>query len=79
MNEDLLKLANIWSIIKSLQGVETATRRCSIKSVFQNCTKFTGKSICRSLSFNKVVGMSAATLLKGASVTGVVLWILYNF
>ena len=79
MNEDLLKLANIWSIIKSLQGAETATRRCSIKSVFKNCAKFTGKSICRSLSFNKVAGMSAATLLKGASVTGVVLWILYNF
>ena len=33
MNEDLLKLANIWSITKSLQGAEVTTQRCSIKNV----------------------------------------------
>ena len=32
MNEDLLRLANIWNITKSLQGAEAATQRCSKKS-----------------------------------------------
>ena len=63
MNEDLLKLANVWSITKSLQGAEATTQRCSIKNVFRNCTKFTEKSIWRNLSFNKIAGMSTATLL----------------
>ena len=46
------------------KGAEAATRRCSLKSVFKSCAKFPGKSICRSLSFNKVAGMSTATLFK---------------
>ena len=64
--KDLQKLANI-------QGAEEATRRYTIKSVFKNCTKFTGKSICWSLSFNKVARMSTATLLKRDPVAGVFL------
>ena len=64
MKKDLLKLAKIWNITKSLQGAEAATRRFSIKSVFKNCAKFTGKSICRGLSCNKFAGMNTKTLLK---------------
>ena len=47
MNEHLFKLANIWSIPKPLKGAEAANQRCSIKSIFKNCTKFTGISICQ--------------------------------
>ena len=62
-----------------IQGAEAATQRCSIKNIFKNCTKFTGKSICPNLSFNKVAEMSTATLLKRDSVTVFFLWILCNF
>ena len=62
-----------------LQGAEAATRRYSIKSVFKNCINFTGKSICWSLSINKVAGMSTATLLKRDPVAGVFLLMLRNF
>ena len=34
------------------------------KSVLRDFTKFTGKHLCQSLSFNKVAGLSSATLLK---------------
>ena len=34
------------------------------KGVFRNLVKFTGKHLCRSLFFNKVAGLSPATLLK---------------
>ena len=34
------------------------------KGVLENFTKFTGKHLCQSLFFNKVVGLSPATLLK---------------
>ena len=47
MNDDLLKSANIWSITKFLQSAEAASQRYSIKSVFKNFPKFTGKSICQ--------------------------------
>ena len=46
MNKDLLKLANVESIInsKSLQGAKAGNRSCSIKNVFKNFAKLTGKS-----------------------------------
>ena len=34
------------------------------KGVLRNFTKFTGKHLCQSLFFNKVAGLSPATLLK---------------
>ena len=34
------------------------------KGVLRNFTKFTGNHLCRSLFFNKVEGLSPATLLK---------------
>ena len=34
------------------------------KGALKNFTKFTGKHLCQSLLFNKVAGMSPATLLK---------------
>ena len=34
------------------------------KGVVRNFTKFTGKHLCQSLFFNKVAGLSPATLLK---------------
>ena len=40
-------------------------QRCSVrKSILGNFTKFTGKHVCQSLFFNKVVGLRPATLLK---------------
>ena len=38
---------------------------CSVKKgVLKNFTKFTGKHLCQSLFFNKIVGLRPATLLK---------------
>ena len=34
------------------------------KGVLENLAKFTGKQLCQSLSFNKVVGLRHAALLK---------------
>ena len=41
-------------------------RRCSVKGVLRNLTKFTGKlqHLCQSLFFNKVTGLRPVTLLK---------------
>ena len=40
-------------------------RRCSVKKgILRNFAKFTGKHMCQSLFFNKVAGLSTATLLK---------------
>ena len=40
-------------------------RSCSItKDVFRNFAKFTAKHLCQSFFFNKVAGLSPATLLK---------------
>ena len=40
-------------------------RRCSVrKGVFSNFAKSTGRQLCQSLFFNKVTGLSPATLLK---------------
>ena len=45
--------------------VRNSHRRCSIKKgVLKNLTKFTEKYLCWSLYFNKVVGLTPATLLK---------------
>ena len=41
--------------------------------VSRNFTKFTGKHLCQSFFFNKVVGLRPVTLLKKSSVTGVFL------
>ena len=43
------------------------------KAVFKNFAIFTGKRLCRSLLFNKVAGLSAGTLLKRDSKTGIFL------
>ena len=43
------------------------------KVVLRNFAKFTGKQLRQSLFFNKVVGLSLATLLKKGSGTGVFL------
>ena len=39
-------------------------RRCSIKDVLKNFTKFTGRHLCQSPFFNKVAGLRPVTLLK---------------
>ena len=45
--------------------VRSSHRRCSVrKGVLRNSAKFTGKHLCQSLFFDKVVGPRAATLLK---------------
>ena len=46
MKEDLLKISQYLKYYKVfLQGAEAATQRCSIKNIFKNCTKLTGKFI----------------------------------
>ena len=48
-----------------LRKSEAATRSRSIqKGVLKNFTKFPGKHLCKSLFFNKTVGLRPATLLK---------------
>ena len=48
-----------------LRKSEAATRNRSIqKGVLKNFTKFPGKHLCKSLFFNKTVGLRSATLLK---------------
>ena len=43
----------------------SSCRSCSItKDVFRNFAKFTAQHLCQSLIFNKVAGLSPATLLK---------------
>ena len=49
------------------------------KGVPKHFTKFTGKHLCLSIFFNKVAGLSPATLLKKDSDTGAFLWILHLF
>ena len=54
------------NLVKSLipRG-RSSHRRCSIEiGVLRNFTKFTGKHLCQSLSFNKVADLRPATLLK---------------
>lgn len=69
-NNDLLKLASIWSIAKPLQG--------GVKSVFESCAKFTGESVCWSQPVS-LTGTSTANLLKRDSIAGLLLGILRDF
>ena len=53
--------------------------RCSVrKGILRNFAKFTGKHLCQSLFFNKVIGLWPAASLKKDSGT-VSQWILPNF
>ena len=55
-------------------------RSCSIrKSVLRNFAEFTGKYLCQSLFFNKIVGWGLQLYQKGDSGKGVFLWILRSF
>ena len=48
-----------------LRKLEAVARRCSVrKGILRNFAKFTGKRLCQSLLFNKVVGLRPATLFK---------------
>ena len=48
--------------------LRSSHQRCFVKKgVLRNVTKFTGKHLCQSLFFNKVVGLSSTTLLKKTS------------
>ena len=48
-----------------LSMYRSSHRKCSMKKgVFKNFTKFTGKRLCQSLFFNKVVGLRSSTLKK---------------
>ena len=50
------------------QKRRSSHRRCSVrKGILRNFAKFTGKHLCQSLCFNKVVGLRPATLLKKGS------------
>ena len=74
-----------WHIMNrsSCTQIRSSHWMCSIKKgIRRNFTKFTGKHMCQSLFFNKLAGLSPATLLKERkrdSGTGVFLWILWNF
>ena len=74
-----VKISQYLRYTKSLRVAGATTPLCSLKSVFFNCAKFTGKSICWSLSFNKVAEMSTETLLKRDSVARVFLLTLPNY
>ena len=53
----------VWNINETY--VRSSHRRCSVrKGVLRNFVKFTGKHLCQSLFFDKVVGLRPATLLK---------------
>ena len=75
MNKYFLNLADIWSITDSkfLQGPEAATWRCSIKSVFKNCPKFTENLSAQSCTNEQ------SSFIKNDFITGFFLWILRNF
>ena len=61
-------LVNIVKLLKHLfsgTSARSSHRRCSVgKDVLRNFAKFTGKHLCQSLFFNKVVDLRPATLLK---------------
>ena len=68
-------------IAKVLSGnAEAATRGVLYKKdVLKNFATFEGKQLCKSLFFNKVVGLRPATLLKKDSGAGIFLWVFWNF
>ena len=50
---------------KSCRTARSSHQRCSIiKCIDRNFAEFTGKHLCQSLFFNKIVGLRPATLLK---------------
>ena len=49
-----------------------------LKGVLENFTKLTGKHLCQSLCYNKVVGPGLQLYQKRDCSTGVFLWILRN-
>ena len=58
---------NFWPFFKS----RSSHRRCSVrKSVLRNFAKFTGKHLCQSLFFNKVVGLRSGTRDSGKRDSG---------
>ena len=50
-----------------------------LKAVLKNFAKCTGKHLCQSLFFSKVISLSLKLYEKGAYGTGVFLWVLQNF
>ena len=61
------------------QSSETVARKCSVKYVLKNFTKFTGKHLYERLFLNIVAGPRPATLFKKKTGTGVSLWIFGMF
>ena len=59
-------MLNIFTTLHcKIQVIRSSHQRRSIKiDVLKNFTKFTGKHLCQSLFFNKVEGLSPATVLK---------------
>ena len=53
-----------WHHQKNKERTETVTRRCSIKNVFRNFAKFTGKQLCQSPFYNKVAGLACNFMKK---------------
>ena len=54
--------------------IRSSHRRCSVrKGVLKNFAKLTGKHLCQSLFFNKVVGLRPANFIKIDSGAGVFL------
>ena len=68
---DLLKKVVTFDGVKKIirdqrsKNYRSSHQSCSMKKdVLRNFTKFTGKHLCQSLFFNKVVGLRPVTLLK---------------
>ena len=57
---------HVWPFFEEeIHLFRSSHQRCSIKKrVLRNFTEFTGKHLCQSLFFKKVLGLSPATLLK---------------
>ena len=56
-----LKLTYQVKIYQVKINLEAATRRCSIKKMFLNISKYLSKHLCRSFYFNKVAGPKVPT------------------
>ena len=66
-SDNLLHGETIWVMVSPcfLEKNRSSHQRCPVrKGVLRNFAKFTGKQLCKSLFFNKVAGLSPATLLK---------------
>ena len=51
-------------VSKPNASLKIFARRHSVKKMFKNFAKFTGKLLCQNLFFDKVAGVKPATLLK---------------